>query len=283
MTGAALGATRIATSAERRGLEATLVAARDAGRKLLVPYLTGGLGDDWTEVLSAVAAAGADAVEIGIPFSDPVMDGPVIQQASAAALLGGATPGSILDGLAGAEVEVPTVAMTYYNLVFRAGELRFARRLAEAGVSGAIIPDLPLDESEGWEREAASAGVATVLLVAPVTTDERLAAIAERSRGYVYAVGRMGITGERVDVATSSGEISRRCKAVTDLPVLVGFGVSTPRQAVEVCAEADGVIVGSALVRRLLEGGGPDAAAAFVSELRRAMDERWPGTPLPAR
>ena len=253
-------------------LEPALRAARDAGRKLLVPYITGGLGPDWTEVLSAVAAAGADAVEIGIPFSDPVMDGPVIQEASAAALAGGATPGSILDQLGAVDVEVPTVAMTYYNLVFRAGELRFARLLAAAGVGGAIIPDLPLDESASWEREAAVAGVSTVLLAAPVTTDERLAAIAARSRGYVYAVGRMGITGERVDVSSSSAAISRRLKAVTDLPILVGFGVSTPAQAVEVCAEADGVIVGSALVRRLLEGGGPDAAAAFVSELRRAID-----------
>lgn len=265
MTGTTVGAAPA-------GLEDALRTARDAGRKLLVPYLTGGLGDDWTEVLSAVAAAGADAVEIGIPFSDPVMDGPVIQEASAAALAAGATPGSILDGLAGVDVEVPTVAMTYYNLVFRAGELRFARRLAEAGVSGAIIPDLPLDESAGWEREAASAGVATVLLAAPVTTDQRLVEIAARSRGYVYAVGRMGTTGERVDVSSSSAAIANRVKAVTDLPVLVGFGVSTPRQAVEVCAVADGVIVGSALVRRLLEGGGPDAAATFVSDLRRAID-----------
>ena len=261
-----------AVAASPLAVEPALRAARDTGRKLLVPYITGGLGPDWTEVLSAVAAAGADAVEIGIPFSDPVMDGPVIQEASAAALAGGATPGSILDQLAAVDVEIPTVAMTYYNLVFRAGELRFARLLASAGVGGAIIPDLPLDESASWEREAAVAGVSTVLLAAPVTTDERLAAIAARSRGYIYAVGRMGITGERVDVSASSAAISRRLKALTDLPVLVGFGVSTPAQAVEVCVEADGVIVGSALVRRLLEGGGPDAAAAFVSELRRAID-----------
>lgn len=253
-------------------LEAALRSARDAGRKLLVPYITGGLGEDWTEVLSAVASAGADAVEIGVPFSDPVMDGPVIQAASAAALAGGATPSSILAQLAALDVEVPTVAMTYYNLVFRAGELRFARLLAEAGVSGAIIPDLPLDESAGWEREAASAGVSTVLLAAPVTTDDRLAQIAARSRGYVYAVGRMGITGERVDVAATSADLSSRLRALTDIPVLVGFGVSTPAQAVTVCEHADGVIVGSALVRRLLEGGGPDAAASFVSELRHAID-----------
>jgi tryptophan synthase alpha chain len=162
--------------------------------------------------------------------------------------------------------------MTYYNLVFRAGSCASPVSSRAPGVGGAIIPDLPLDESASWEREAAVAGVSTVLLAAPVTTDERLAAIAARSRGYVYAVGRMGITGERVDVSSSSATISRRLKAVTDLPVLVGFGVSTPAQAVEVCAEADGVIVGSALVRRLLEGGGPDAAAAFISELRRAID-----------
>lgn len=262
----------VAVAAAPTTLEVALRSARQAGRKLLLPYVTGGLGAEWTEVLSAVAAAGADAVEVGIPFSDPVMDGPVIQQASAAALAAGATPGSILDELAGADVEVPTVAMTYYNLVFRAGELRFAHQLAAAGVGGAIIPDLPLDESASWEHEAASAGVASVMLAAPVTTDERLAAIAARSRGFVYAVGRMGITGERDDVSSDAATLVGRLKAVTDLPVVVGFGISTPAQAAEVCQAADGVVVASALIRRLLEGGGPDEAATFVAELRRAID-----------
>jgi tryptophan synthase alpha chain len=253
-------------------LESTLRRNRDAGRKLLVPYVTGGMSPDWCEVLRAIGAAGADAVEIGIPFSDPVMDGPTIQQASARALERGATPVSILQDLDGVDAGVPTVAMTYYNLVHRAGEARFAGSLATAGVAGAIIPDLPLEESAGWERATADAGVEAVLLAAPVTPDERLPSICERSRGFIYAVSRMGITGERADVATSAGVIAKRVKAVSDKPVLVGFGISTPEQAVEAAAEADGVIVASALMRILLDGGGPEDAGAFVAAMRAALD-----------
>jgi tryptophan synthase alpha chain len=253
-------------------VEATLRAARDAGRKLLVPYITGGLSDDWCEVLRALGAAGADAVEIGIPFSDPVMDGPTIQEASARALARGATPVSIFQDLDGVDAGVPLIAMTYYNLVHHAGEARLAGALVSAGISGAIIPDLPLEESESWERATAEAGVESILLVAPVTPDERIARICERSRGFVYAVGRMGITGERAAVADSAGVLAKRLKAATDKPVLVGFGISTPEQAVEASAEADGVIVGSALVRVLLDGGGPEEAAAFVASLRAALD-----------
>src|SRR5437764_2614311 len=171
--------------ADMQRLEAHLRARRSAGRKLLVPYVTGGLGDQWLDVLRAMAAAGADAVEIGIPFSDPVMDGPTIQEASSRALQRGATPVSILQDLDGVDAGVPTVAMTYYNLVHRAGEARFAGSLATAGVAGAIIPDLPLEESAGWEQASADAGVEGVLLAAPVTPDERLVRICQRSRGFV--------------------------------------------------------------------------------------------------
>jgi tryptophan synthase alpha chain len=240
---------------------------------LLVPYVTGGLSADWCEVLRAIAAAGADAVEIGIPFSDPVMDGPTIQEASARALARGTTPESIFQDLDGVDAGVPLVAMTYYNLVHHAGEERFAGSLARAGISGAIIPDLPLEESGGWERATAAAGVEAVLLVAPVTPDERLPRICARSRGFVYAVSRMGITGERTDVASSAGVLGKRLQAVTDLPVLVGFGISTPAQAVQASTEADGVIVASALMRILLDGGGPEEAGAFVSSMRAALDE----------
>ncbi|MBI1844412.1 MAG: tryptophan synthase subunit alpha [Actinobacteria bacterium] len=254
-------------------VETTLRAHRDRGRKLLVPYVTGGLGDNWALVLPALAAAGADAIEIGIPFSDPVMDGPTIQEASAAALAGGATPLSIFDDITGLDVgSAPLIVMTYYNIAFHMGEHRFAASLAGAGISGAILPDLPLEESVSWEREAAAAGVETILLAAPVTPDDRLAQIAARSRGFVYAVGLMGVTGERAGVAVSASTMGKRLKAVTDKPVLIGFGVSTPAQAVDACAEADGVIVGSALVRRLLDGAGPEGAARFIGELRRALD-----------
>jgi tryptophan synthase alpha chain len=254
-------------------LEATLRANRAGGRKLLVPYVTGGLGRDWCESLRAIADAGADAIEVGIPFSDPVMDGPTIQEASARALAGGATPSSIFDDLRAIDAGVPLVAMTYANLVHRAGLRRFAGSLADAGISGAIIPDLPLEESAPWEEAAATAGVEGILLAAPVTPDDRLARICERSRGFVYAVSRMGITGERSDVSSSAGVLAKRLKAITDKPVLVGFGISTPEQAVEAAAEADGVIVASALIRVLLDDGGPEGAAAFVRGLRDALDQ----------
>jgi tryptophan synthase alpha chain len=253
-------------------LESALRAGRASGRKLLVPYVTGGLGSDWAEVVRAVADAGADAVEIGIPFSDPVMDGPVIQAASERALASGATPGGILDELASVDAGVPLVVMTYYNIAFRAGLERFARTLAASGVAAAILPDLPLEEVGPWARVADEAGVETVLLAAPTAPDERLPRVCARARGFVYAVGLLGVTGERDALASSSLVIARRLKAVTDKPVLVGVGVSSPQQAVEVCAEADGVVIGSALMRRVLEGEGPLGAAAFIASVRAALD-----------
>lgn len=247
-------------------------AARERGRKLLVPYVTGGLGEDWTDVVRAVAAAGADAIEIGIPFSDPVMDGPTIQQASERALDAGVTPQSILDGLRGLDAGVPLAVMTYYNIAFRMGHERFARSLVDVGVAAAILPDLPLEEAGPWCGAADEAGVETVMLAAPTAPDERLPRICERSRGFVYGVGLLGVTGERTALAASALVMAKRLKAVTDVPVLVGVGVSTVAQAVEICQEADGVVVGSALIRRLLDGAGPDGAAAFVTELREGLD-----------
>jgi tryptophan synthase alpha chain len=254
-------------------LESTLRAARDRGRKLLVPYMTGGFSDDWTEIVRAMADAGADAMEIGIPFSDPAMDGPTVQEASTRALQRGATPTSIFDDLRTVDAGIPLVAMTYYNLVARNGEARFAGQLRDAGICAAIVPDLPLEESASWEQAAAGAGVETVLLVAPVSPDERIARIAERSHGFIYTVSQMGVTGERATLASTAVETARRVKALTDKPVLIGFGISTPEHAVEASRVADGVVVASALLRMMIdEGGGPEDAAAFVRAMRDALD-----------
>jgi tryptophan synthase alpha chain len=264
---------RVAPSDHLPGrLESSLVARRDAGHKLLVPYVTGGMDDQWLLTVEALAGSGADAIEVGLPFSDPMIDGPTIQEASMRALERGSTPDGILADLSRIDVGVPLVVMTYYNLVFRAGHDRMAGLMAESGVTGAIVPDLPLEELDPWSEAAGAAGVDTVLLVAPSTPPDRVRAVCERSRGFVYAVGRMGVTGEQAELAASARTVAERVRGVASLPVCVGIGVSTPEQAVDVCEVADGVVVGSALVRRLLEGAGPDGAAEFVSSLRRALD-----------
>jgi tryptophan synthase alpha chain len=252
-------------------LEKELRARREGGRKLLIPYVMGGMTDDWGQVLAAVVAAGADAVELGIPFSDPMMDGPVIQAAGLAALGRGTTVQGALDQLAGAEIGIPLAVMTYYNLVFRAGHRRFAASLRAAGVAGAIVPDLSLEELEPWAAAAEWGGVETVLMVAPSSPPDRVAAIAARSKGFLYAVARMGVTGERSALGEEALAVVRRAKEDTDLPVCAGIGISTPDQAAQVCQVADGVAVGSALVRRLLDGEGPEGAARFVGELRGAL------------
>jgi tryptophan synthase alpha chain len=253
-------------------VETTLRAGRAAGRKLLITYMTGGLGPDWVDYVQVMVENGADLVEIGLPFSDPVMDGPTIQAASLRALEAGANPLAILDGLARREQPVPLVAMTYYNLVFRAGHERFARMLADAGVRGAIIPDLPLEESGGWETAAAAAEVETVLLAAPVTPDDRLLELCRRSHGFVYGVNIMGVTGERASLAGSGGVLAKRLKAVTDKPVVMGFGISTPAQAVTAAADADGVVVASTLMRAVLDGASVSAVGGLVADFRAALD-----------
>ncbi len=253
-------------------IETTLRSVRAAGRKILVTYVTGGMGSDWLPALEAMVAAGADLVEIGIPFSDPVMDGPTIQEASNRALCAGANPVSILDAVGRTHVAVPLVAMTYYNLISRAGHLRFSHMLTAGGVRGALVPDIPLEESVDWEREAGEAGVETVLLAAPITPDDRLVELCRRSRGFVYGVNLMGVTGERGSLANSASVLAKRLKSVTDLPVVMGFGVSNPEQAVAAAAEADGVVVASALMRLLLDGGGPAAVGDAVAAMRTALD-----------
>ena len=251
-------------------LESELRAKRDAGKKLLVPYITGGL-DGWLDAIRAAAVNGADAIEIGIPFSDPVMDGPIIQLASQKALDAGATPMSILNDLRQVDVSIPLAVMCYYNTIHNAGHERFANALAEAGVCAAIVPDLPLEESGPWCKAADAAGIETVMLAAPTAPDERLPRILERVRGFVYAVGLLGVTGERDELASTALLLARRLKQLTSIPILIGVGVSNAEQAAEAVSVADGVVQGASVMRRLLEGG-PDAVGEYVAEVRAAID-----------
>jgi tryptophan synthase alpha chain len=251
-------------------LEGEFRAKRDAGRKLLVPYITGGY-PGWQDSIRACAANGADAVEIGIPFSDPVMDGPVIQQASQYALEQGVTPASVLHDVPDLDVGIPLAVMTYYNLVHHPGPTRFADLLARAGISAAILPDLPLEESGPWCDAADAAGIETIMLAAPTAPDERLPRVAARSRGFVYSVGLLGVTGERETLAGTATKLAARLKAITDTPVLVGVGVSNAEQAYEATRVADGVIQGASVVRRMMDGG-PDAVGAYIAEVRAAID-----------
>ena len=250
-------------------METEFRAKRAAGRKLLVPYITGGL-PGWQDAVRAAAAAGADAIEIGIPFSDPVMDGPIIQQASQAALDAGATPVSILQDARSLDVSIPLAVMTYYNTVHHAGHERFAAQLADAGIVAAIVPDLPLEEAGPWCTAADAAGIETVMLAAPTAPDERLPRVAARARGFLYSVGLLGVTGERDTLALTAATLARRLKAITEVPVLIGVGVSNAVQAREACEVADGVVMGASVVRRLLEGGA-DAVGEFVAEVRAAI------------
>lgn len=252
-------------------LAAHLHEVRQRGRKILVPYITGFV-DGWIDAIRVAVANGADAIEVGIPFSDPVMDGPVIQRASSEALRRGATLNGILDGIRRLDVDVPIVVMCYYNSVFRVGHERFAQMISAAGVRGAIVPDLPLEEATEWCAAADAAEVATVMLAAPTAPDERLPRIVARSRGFVYAVGLLGVTGERDSLSASATALARRVKAVTELPVLIGVGVSDAQQAREACLVADGVIQGASVMRRLLDEG-VDAVGSYVAEVRVALDE----------
>ncbi|MFI1996471.1 tryptophan synthase subunit alpha [Actinoplanes sp. NPDC020271] len=242
--------------------------------KRLNPYLTGGITPDWIDYLLAFQEAGADAVEIGLPFSDPMMDGATIQQASEQALRRGATVDSILADLAAARarIRIPLIAMTYANLVLRDGPEAFCRRLAQAGVSGLIVPDVPVDEADRLEAATTAAGIDLVLLAAPVTEPDRLAEIGRRSRGFVYAVSVMDTTGERDALAATAAPLARRIKEVTDLPVLIGFGISNLEQAATAARAGDGVVIGAALMRRVLDGASPDDLRTEVAAFRAALD-----------
>jgi tryptophan synthase alpha chain len=224
-------------------------------RAALMPYLMGGFPTlrESLRVGLACADSGADLVELGIPFSDPLADGPVIHAAGTAALREGATPGAVLEVCETLAERLPVALMVYANLLV--GHEAFVERAAAAGAAGLIVPDLPHDESADLRAACDSAGIALIPLVAPTTPDERLRKIGADARGFVYTVSLAGTTGERTELPPELAATVERVRAVTEVPVAVGFGISTPEQAAAVADVADGVIVGSRLVRAAGEGG----------------------------
>jgi len=249
--------------------------ARAEGRAALVGYLPAGFPDvdGSIEALRTMVEAGCDVIEVGLPYSDPVMDGPTIQAAAQQALEGGIRTADVLRVVeAVASTGVPTVVMTYWNPVERYGVDRFAADLANAGGAGLITPDLVPDEADVWVSAADEHGLDRIFLVAPSSTDERLKMTAAACRGFVYATAVMGVTGAREASSDLAGPLVTRTREVTDLPVGVGLGVSDGNQAAEVARFADGVIVGSAFVRCLLDAdsdrsAGLDSLAALTRDL----------------
>jgi tryptophan synthase alpha chain len=255
-------------------LHEAFAAARADGRALLIGYLPAGFpsrGDDVT-VIEAMVENGVDAIEIGLPYSDPLMDGAVIQAAVEQALEAGTHTDDVLRTVeAVARTGAPTLVMSYWNPIERYGVDRFATDLAAAGGIGVITPDLTPEEAGPWIAATDAAGIDRVFLVAPSSTDARIATVAAASSGFVYAASTMGVTGARTSVGAAARSLVERTKTHTSLPVAVGVGVSTGAQAAEVAAYADGVIVGSAFVRAVLDAATPTAAMAAVGVLAAAL------------
>ncbi len=250
-------------------VEATIRAARAEGRAALVGYLPAGFPTvaGSVEVVRVLVDSGVDVVEIGLPYSDPVMDGPTIQAAAEVALAAGTRTSDVLDVVARVAGLAPTLVMTYWNPVERYGVERFADALAAAGGTGLITPDLIPDEAREWTAAADRHGLDKVFLVAPSSSTERLRATAAACRGFVYATAVMGVTGAREVTSNAGATLVSRVRDVTDLPVGVGLGVSTGSQAAEVASYADAVIVGSAIVARVQQADSEGAALKTVAEL----------------
>lgn len=258
---------------------------RKSQGKAVIPYVTCGYPSlDFTkELISVLAEAGADLIEIGVPYSDPVADGPTIQKASARALTAGITLDKIfrlVEEVRG-KCQVPLIMMTYYNPIYVTGVENFIKKAAAAGVDGLIIPDLPVEEAGHLNEVAERSGLRTIFLVAPTSTSERIEKIAGISRGFIYCVSVTGVTGARKEVSEGLEDFLKRIRLRTELPLAVGFGISGPETARQAAEYADGVIVGSALIQKIDENvAGEDyskalqEAAAFIKELKGAVDSK---------
>jgi tryptophan synthase alpha chain len=254
-------------------LASTFARIRRNGHSGLVTYVTAGDPDldRSAHILEALDRAGADVLEVGVPFSDPLADGPVIQRATERALAAGATLSSVLDmvGRVRSTVQAPIVIFSYANPVLRMGVEPFAERAARAGVDGVLMLDLPIEEADDFRAMMARRGIDTIFLLSPTTTDARIRKAAGLGSGFLYAISRLGVTGARDQVASGAREIVRRIRAATDLPVALGFGISKPEHVREVGQWADAAVVGSALVNVIAEAGTSPDLGARVEEYVR--------------
>ena len=244
--------------------------------KAFIPFITCGdpTLDTTIETVKKMVASGADLVELGIPFSDPTAEGPVIQDGNLRALSGGVTTDKVFDMVVELrkEVTIPLVFMTYANVVFSYGADRFFAKCQEVGIDGIILPDVPFEEKGEFDEVASKYGVDFISMIAP-TSDERIAMIAKEAKGFVYCVSSLGVTGVRTEITTDVGAMVKKVKAVNDIPCAIGFGISTPEQAAKMSQQADGVIVGSAIVK-LVAANGKDAAqpvADYVKSMKDAI------------
>lgn len=247
------------------------------GHKAFIAFVTCGDPDlETTEkIVTAIDEAGADIIELGIPFSDPTAEGPVIQAASKRALDGGVTTDKILAMARRLHTRAPLVFMTYANVVFSYGTERFLQTAAEAGIAGLILPDVPYEEKADFAPACRKYGVDFISLIAP-TSKDRIAMIAREAEGFVYCVSSLGVTGVRGEITADIGDMVQRIHEVTALPAAVGFGISTPQQAAEMAAKADGVIVGSAIVKLVAQYGreAAEPVADYVRSMKAALDNR---------
>lgn len=255
-------------------LETLFIKTRSANRAALIAYIPAGFPSQQgcKNAISVLARAGVDAVEIGFPYSDPVMDGPTIQAAANISLQGGTGAAEVFSTLNFAHQEgLAAVVMTYWNPIERYGVDRFAQEMARNGGSGVVTPDLTIEESDGWRLATEAAGINSIYVVAPSTTDDRLARVTQRCSGFVYAASLMGVTGARSTISSAAQSLVARIRKTTPLPIAVGLGVSTREQAREVAGFADGVIVGSAFIKILLEAQSEEAGLASLRALAEEL------------
>ena len=264
-----------------RRIERTFTELRKQNKKALVAYITAGdpTLEKTAEIVLGLADAGVDIVEIGVPFSDPVADGPVIQAAARRSLEGGADMAAILDmaGLLRDRTDIPIVLFGYYNPIFAYGPEQFAQRATHAGIDGILVVDLPPEESAELRNHTDRAGIDFISLIAPTTSDERMGMIAGGATGFLYYVAVTGVTGTAKPLASRVGDDMARIRNTTDMPVVVGFGISTPEQAAEIAPRADGIVIGSAIVRLIEEhrkgNNMVTIVARYVKKIKRAMEQ----------